>query len=308
MSLSEPASRAVFSGISASSTPAERHGCHAVVELLLGRVPFAAAILTAEGRIELLNRAMADALGATMAELGGADLVERYASDGSRRAARAELALLGAGVQAYARVRLDVGGITNLQVEPVVGAPGFFLATAAKELDQNADESAAFELSTRAEEYGRVLRRAAGGVWFDVPAGTRCLDLLCGNSGCCADCPAMAISEKTPIVSRATAAGEGHCYVVTARWSSPDRALVTAIRIDETTRAKLATARVDAAASAAGLSEREKQVLRSLLLGRELAEIAAELGISHRTVRFHQYNLLEKLGVESRADLARLLL
>ncbi|MBC7173769.1 MAG: helix-turn-helix transcriptional regulator [Polyangiaceae bacterium] len=239
----------------------------------------------------------------------GTDLVEQCSSEGSRRAARAELAILAAGAQPYARVRLEVGGLSFLHVEPVVGAPGFFLATAAKTIESG-EETAAFEVSTRPEEFGRVLRRAAEGVWFDVPAGTRCLDLLCGSSECCADCPAMAISEKAPIVSRATAAqgAEGHCYVVTARVSGPERALVTAIRIDDSTRAKLASARVDAAASAAGLSEREKQVLRLLLLGRELADVAAELGISHRTVRFHQTNLLDKLGVESRADLARLLL
>lgn len=58
----------------------------------------------------------------------------------------------------------------------------------------------------------------------------------------------------------------------------------------------------------ARLSERERQVLDLIVLGRSHAEIGSVLGISGRTARFHQSNVLRKLGAESRLDLLRLLL
>ncbi|MBX3158510.1 MAG: response regulator transcription factor [Deltaproteobacteria bacterium] len=62
----------------------------------------------------------------------------------------------------------------------------------------------------------------------------------------------------------------------------------------------------EAAIAQAGLTARERAVLDLLLLGRTHDEIALVLGISERTSRFHQANLLEKLGADSRNDLLRL--
>jgi len=61
-------------------------------------------------------------------------------------------------------------------------------------------------------------------------------------------------------------------------------------------------------ATAAALSDREIEVLDLLLLGRSHDEIAGELGVAPRTVRFHQDTVLSKLGVDSRMDLLRLFL
>jgi DNA-binding NarL/FixJ family response regulator len=58
----------------------------------------------------------------------------------------------------------------------------------------------------------------------------------------------------------------------------------------------------------ARLTEREREVLDLLLLGRTHEDIASLLGISERTSKFHQANLLVKLGAESRLDLMRLFL
>lgn len=58
----------------------------------------------------------------------------------------------------------------------------------------------------------------------------------------------------------------------------------------------------------ARLTEREREVLELLLLGRSHEDIATVLGISERTSKFHQSNLLVKLGAESRLDLMRLFL
>jgi DNA-binding CsgD family transcriptional regulator len=66
--------------------------------------------------------------------------------------------------------------------------------------------------------------------------------------------------------------------------------------------------RVAQLARSAALSPREHEVLQLLLLGRNCAEIGIALQITARTARFHQTNLLDKLGAESRHDLVRLLL
>ena len=52
------------------------------------------------------------------------------------------------------------------------------------------------------------------------------------------------------------------------------------------------------------LTRRESEILRLLLRGKTNPEIAADLFISVSTARFHVHNLLEKLNVESRHQLA----
>jgi PAS domain S-box-containing protein len=51
------------------------------------------------------------------------------------------------------------------------------------------------------------------------------------------------------------------------------------------------------------LTERERQVITLIALGRETNEIAAELHISRETVRSHVRNAMSKLGVHTRAQL-----
>lgn len=73
-------------------------------------------------------------------------------------------------------------------------------------------------------------------------------------------------------------------------------------------RAAAATGRREELLAHAGLTDREREVLDLLLLGRTHGDIATVLGITERTSKFHQSNLLAKLGAESRLDLMRLLL
>lgn len=73
-------------------------------------------------------------------------------------------------------------------------------------------------------------------------------------------------------------------------------------------RSEAVTDKRAALVARSGLTERERQVLDLLLLGRTHEDISIVLGISERTSKFHQANLLAKLGAESRHDLLRLLL
>jgi two-component system response regulator NreC len=53
------------------------------------------------------------------------------------------------------------------------------------------------------------------------------------------------------------------------------------------------------------LSEREREVLRLLVLGHTNQEIAAQLVISVRTAETHRAHIMGKLGLSSRAELVR---
>lgn len=53
------------------------------------------------------------------------------------------------------------------------------------------------------------------------------------------------------------------------------------------------------------LTAREREVLQLLAEGLAMKEVAARLGITPRTVAFHKYQMIEKLGLRTSADLVR---
>ena len=53
------------------------------------------------------------------------------------------------------------------------------------------------------------------------------------------------------------------------------------------------------------LSAREREVLQVLAEGKSMKEVAAVLGISPRTVEFHKYRLMDRLGVKTNAELVQ---
>jgi DNA-binding CsgD family transcriptional regulator len=96
-------------------------------------------------------------------------------------------------------------------------------------------------------------------------------------------------------------------YEVVSACLQDQRACVSVRRIPGSLVSAINEARITELANKAQLSEREREVLRYLLLGRSLADIALLMNISLRTVKFHQANVLEKLGADSRSDLVRLI-
>lgn len=96
--------------------------------------------------------------------------------------------------------------------------------------------------------------------------------------------------------------------LVTARAIDERTARVVVRCFDSRVLSDLVDAKVSRVAEACGLSDRERQVLRLLLHGRGLADIATMLEIAPRTVKFHQANVLQKLGADSRFDLLRVVL
>ncbi len=64
---------------------------------------------------------------------------------------------------------------------------------------------------------------------------------------------------------------------------------------------------IQSVAATAGLSRRERAVLRLVAMGYHHPEIGEELGITARTVKMHAASLRAKTGTQSRSALMRLL-
>ena len=56
----------------------------------------------------------------------------------------------------------------------------------------------------------------------------------------------------------------------------------------------------------AGLTQREREVLRGIITGLRNKQIAAELSICEKTVKVHRAHIMEKVGVRSVAELVRI--
>lgn len=168
-----------------------------------------------------------------------------------------------------------------------------------------------YEIDVRREHFGRVRSR-----WPEPESDPRfrpkgcCYALRYEASTPCDGCPAAEVSADRPYVTRiVTVDGMPGVYdVVTAEYVDPHAARLVVRRIDEDVLSGLLRARIERLAEDAKLTAREREILPYLLMGRSRGEIGRLLGISPRTVKFHQMNLLDKLGADARADLPRLIL
>jgi two-component system, NarL family, response regulator NreC len=121
----------------------------------------------------------------------------------------------------------------------------------------------------------------------------------------------LSMQDDPRYVREAFAAGASG-YVLK---EAADNELVTAVRevasggryVDPGLGARIAAADADAARSAAEdpLSDREREVLRLLALGHTNQEIAKELYISVRTAETHRAHIMQKLQLNTRAELVR---
>jgi two-component system response regulator NreC len=103
--------------------------------------------------------------------------------------------------------------------------------------------------------------------------------------------PKRAAPEELLTAIRAAAAGEVYLYPSMAKllvkdYLSQDRSIDTASTLD-------------------GLTDREQEVLKYLAEGTANEEIASALVISIKTVARHRENIMQKLGLHSRAELVR---
>jgi DNA-binding CsgD family transcriptional regulator len=102
--------------------------------------------------------------------------------------------------------------------------------------------------------------------------------------------------------------GDVPLRVLSASVLDEKAALVVIRGVDPRVLGDMLEAKVARVSAKRRLSVRERQVLQQLVRGRGVQEIGTLLGIAPRTVKFHQANVLQKLGADSRADLLRVLL
>lgn len=90
-------------------------------------------------------------------------------------------------------------------------------------------------------------------------------------------------------------------------WQVPPSVASTPPGVGEGQKSKIQQ-RIAALGKTTKLTEREGQILELLCLGGNFDDIAVRLGISPRTVKFHQENVLRKTGSSSRVELFRKLI
>jgi DNA-binding CsgD family transcriptional regulator len=141
----------------------------------------------------------------------------------------------------------------------------------------------------------------------DSSADGKCFEVLYQRSEPCDACP---LSRGETHTARIEVGLHGsHDYSVTSVVArGDDSARLSVRRISSHSIAAVVQARIDELAERAQLSKRERAVFAQLIEGRAVHEIASGLSISPRTVKFHQANVLHKLGADSRNELMRLVL
>lgn len=149
----------------------------------------------------------------------------------------------------------------------------------------------------------------------DTSAGCLLTDLrMPGISGLAVQSALRGIGSRIPVIVL-TAYGD----LVTARAAFKDGAfdflekpvdeatllevLAAALRTDRVRRSLLPS---ESAPGLERLTTRERDVAKLMVAGHQNREIAAQLGISHRTVEVHRAHVMEKLRCRSLADLIRL--
>ncbi|HEY6463924.1 MAG TPA: helix-turn-helix transcriptional regulator [Polyangiaceae bacterium] len=126
--------------------------------------------------------------------------------------------------------------------------------------------------------------------------------------GAAEDTIRAALEKASPEVVQAFLPDGGVFRVITVAPAEGAVVRVTVRCLDAHLLPDLVDAKVARVAETNGLSDRERQVLRLLLRGRGVEDIATMLEIAPRTVKFHQANVLQKLGADSRLDLLRVVL
>ncbi|MDP1829326.1 MAG: LuxR C-terminal-related transcriptional regulator [Archangium sp.] len=154
----------------------------------------------------------------------------------------------------------------------------------------------------------RLLRALSPDRLHKVDTSVPCYRGLLGKDRACASCPVPGLSKENPSTAiRLESHSPFKAQLLSARRVRDDVASVNVVPVDQSIYSSLVQARIEALGVRAKLTERERHVLALLLMGRTLDDVASAEGISARTAKYHQQNLLRKLGAESRTDLFRLL-
>ncbi|MCC6747171.1 MAG: PAS domain-containing protein [Deltaproteobacteria bacterium] len=142
--------------------------------------------------------------------------------------------------------------------------------------------------------------------------GKVCYEALAQRDSICPGCPILSFASNPQVTYQvsvvASHGANAELVLMGVERTEEHLFRVSYQPIREPLLSYLTKTRLDQLAARAGLSEREREVLDLIVMGRTADEIGTILGISARTAKYHQANLLEKLGADSRLDLLRLLI
>ena len=162
-----------------------------------------------------------------------------------------------------------------------------------------------------ASKRGRLLHLHAAGATVARSAfgNLPCWQLLQSRSTPCARCPVFGDTAPEERQGGWTIldSTDGSYQLVRAHLTE-DAAELKLLRLSSALLGLLCRDKLRRMAQGARLSQQELRVLEQMAEGFQTKEIASQLCISTRTVKFHGVNLLRKLGAESRIGLLKLLL
>lgn len=299
----------------------------AIARILGERSTIPIALLDKAGRIRLFNRAMEQALGWSRFEVEGQPWTQICApANGAADAKRwIQEALRGALWSYETVVVTKTGGkiVLHVDLSPVGrGAEQALLVTVTRATPGRTPRAVSagadmdYDVTVVGSDFGVVCRLCVDG---EVVAVTeterRCYALLYGLEQPCADCPLRVDRHRNDwpritVRQRRSSAPDGSSLALEVTTAEPLDPTIVRLRvrtISERTLGAIHDAKLQQIAEQANLSQRERDVLRYLVMGRSIEDIATILDITQRTVKYHQANVIKKVGADSRVDLVRLL-
>lgn len=283
----------------------------AVALLIAEQAGLSALVLSSQGAVLLVTPAAAQAFGVGFGSVG-ANWIERHVVPAAAASARRylEKALTGALRKLEIPVRTANGAaMAYFDARPLGRDDARGLLLVLERLAPIAREETAteYDYEVTGIRSGRMRLLKLWRPGFEGRAGERsCFEALHGRSAPCEQCPLLRgqADQRPGVVVRAR---PPHDYVLTSATAvGDDEARVSVRSLTTATLGAVVQARLDELAERARLSKRERSVFRHLMDGRGLEQIASALEIGPRTVKFHQANVLQKLGADSRTDLMRL--
>ncbi|HEX2870039.1 MAG TPA: LuxR family transcriptional regulator [Polyangiaceae bacterium] len=283
----------------------------AVALLIAERAGLPVVVMSEASDVLLLSPAAEQALGIGAGSVGR-NWLERYVEPKAVDSARWYLNKAFAGALRKLELPLrtnDAAGIAHFDAQPVGRDSDGVLLLLLERLVPVPREAATtdydYEVTGVASGSLRLRRFRRAGMDLGAREGA-CFEALHGRDAPCEDCPLLRGKRAQPqeVIVRARPPSD---YVVTT-FSRPseDDAHVSVRSLTMASLTAVLQAKLGELAERAHLSKRERAVFGHLMDGRAVEDIASDLQISPRTVKFHQANLLQKLGADSRADLMRL--
>ncbi|HSP78300.1 MAG TPA: LuxR C-terminal-related transcriptional regulator [Myxococcaceae bacterium] len=306
-------------GLRSQGVPERACDWASVASLLAESDPRPLLVLDGEAIVRLCNPALEQLLGWSRERLVGRPWTELCARQDDADVHPVEAVLRGARRRMQCEVPVEGGPHLRLSLELSHfghgGAEGVLAVVSSVTrfkgpLSAGSERSRVYVICSRIQDFGTIRVAYDTGSRQSELEGQRCFQVLHQRNTPCSSCPVLVgAQEGWPRTAVFRCHEQAHGFqLITAEPLDADHTRLSVQLLSDALFRQLVHAKVRALALASGLSERERRVFELLVSGCELKDMADQLGISVRTVKFHQANLLRKLEVDSRAALLRLIL